>query len=107
MTKSDLRIVYLGTPEFAVARLRALVEGGYKVVAVVTMPDKPAGRGQKQSESAVKGFAISIAVLVVSLLLGQFTLILAQNGYLPPFIGGALPNIAFLGAGMWVMWAKR
>ena len=58
-------------------------------------------------KSAVKGFAISVAVLVVCLLLGQFTLILAQNGYLAPFIGGALPNIAFLGAGMCVMWAKR
>ena len=47
MTKKDLRIVYLGTPEFAVASLQALVEGGYNVVAVVTMPDKPAGRGHQ------------------------------------------------------------
>ena len=43
MTKKDLRIIYMGTPEFAVASLQALVEGGYNVVAVVTMPDKPAG----------------------------------------------------------------
>ena len=44
MTKDDLRIVFMGTPEFAVATLRALVEGGYNVVAVVTQPDKPVGR---------------------------------------------------------------
>ena len=42
-----LRIVYMGTPDFAVAPLKALVEGGYHIVAVVTMPDKPAGRGLK------------------------------------------------------------
>ena len=47
MNKKDLRIVFLGTPEFATASLRALVEGGYNVVAAVTMPDKPAGRGHK------------------------------------------------------------
>lgn len=44
MEKEALRIVYMGTPDFAVASLRALVEGGYKVVGVVTMPDKPVGR---------------------------------------------------------------
>ena len=44
----------MGTPDFAVESLRALVEGGYNVVAVVTMPDKPAGRGQKMHESDVK-----------------------------------------------------
>lgn len=44
----------MGTPEFAVPSLRALVEGGYNIVAVVTAPDKPAGRGQKLHESAVK-----------------------------------------------------
>ena len=49
-----LRIVFMGTPEFAVPSLRALVEGGYNVVAVVTTPDKPAGRGQKLHESDVK-----------------------------------------------------
>lgn len=56
--KEDLRIVYMGTPEFAVAPLAALVEGGYSVVAVVTMPDKPAGRGQKIQYSAVKEYAL-------------------------------------------------
>lgn len=50
----ELRIVFMGTPEFAVPSLRALVAGGYNVVAVVTTPDKPAGRGQKLHESDVK-----------------------------------------------------
>lgn len=54
MNAKDLRIVFMGTPEFAVPSLRALVEGGYNVVAVVTTPDKPAGRGQKIHESDVK-----------------------------------------------------
>lgn len=47
MTKNDLRIVFLGTPDFAVESLRRIVDGGYNVVGVVTMPDKPAGRGHK------------------------------------------------------------
>lgn len=50
----DLRIVFMGTPEFAVPSLRALVSGGYNVVGVVTTPDKPAGRGQQLHESDVK-----------------------------------------------------
>ena len=54
MNAKDLRIVFMGTPEFAVPSLRALVEAGYNVVAVVTTPDKPAGRGQKLHESDVK-----------------------------------------------------
>lgn len=54
MNAKDLRIVFMGTPEFAVASLRRLVEEGYNVVAVVTTPDKPAGRGQKLHESDVK-----------------------------------------------------
>ena len=44
MEKKDLRIVYMGTPEFAVESLKRLVEGGYQVVGVITMPDKPMGR---------------------------------------------------------------
>lgn len=60
MQKQDLRIVYMGTPDFAVESLRALVEGGYNVVAVVTMPDKPMGRHQTElSQSAVKQYALS------------------------------------------------
>ncbi len=54
MTGKNLRIVFMGTPEFAVASLRKLVEQGYNIVAVVTTPDKPAGRGQKLHESDVK-----------------------------------------------------
>ena len=59
MTKQDLRIVFMGTPEFAVASLDALVSGGYNVVGVVTMPDKPAGRGYKMQFSAVKEYALA------------------------------------------------
>lgn len=52
-----MRIIFMGTPEFAVASLEALIQSGEQVVAVVTAPDKPAGRGQKMHESAVKIFA--------------------------------------------------
>lgn len=58
MKKEDLRIVYMGTPEFAVESLRCLVEGGYNVVGVITMPDKPAGRGHKLQYSPVKQYAL-------------------------------------------------
>ncbi len=54
MSGKELRIVFMGTPEFAVPSLRALVAGGYNVVGVVTTPDKPAGRGQRLHESDVK-----------------------------------------------------
>ena len=57
MNKRQLRIVYMGTPEFAVTPLKKLIEKGYSVVGVVTNPDKPAGRGQKIKESPVKIFA--------------------------------------------------
>lgn len=56
--RSDLRIVFMGTPEFAVASLDALVKAGFNVVGVVTAPDKPAGRGMKLQESAVKKYAV-------------------------------------------------
>ena len=52
--KKNIRIVFMGTPEFAVASLDALVKAGYDIAAVVTAPDKPAGRGMKLTESAVK-----------------------------------------------------
>jgi methionyl-tRNA formyltransferase len=58
MEKKDLRIVFMGTPDFAVESLRALVEGGYRIVGVVTMPDKPAGRGYRVQFSPVKTFAL-------------------------------------------------
>ena len=60
-----MKIVYMGTPEFAVAPLKALVEGGYNIVAVVTMPDKPAGRGHHVQYSAVKEYALSVGLPVL------------------------------------------
>lgn len=66
MKKEDLRIVYMGTPDFAVESLRALVEGGYNVVGVVTMPDKPMGRhGSVLQASAVKEYALSVGLPVL------------------------------------------
>lgn len=60
MEKKELRIVYMGTPNFAVESLRALVEGGYNVVGVITMPDKPVGRhGSVLQASPVKEYALS------------------------------------------------
>jgi methionyl-tRNA formyltransferase len=50
----DLRIIFMGTPEFAVASLEALIKAKYNIVGVITAPDKPAGRGLKVNESAVK-----------------------------------------------------
>ena len=60
-----MRIVYLGTPEFAVAGLQTLVENGYNVVAAVTMPDKPAGRGHQMQFSPVKEYALSQGIPVL------------------------------------------
>ena len=57
--KRALRIVFMGTPEFAVATLKTLVDNDYNVVGVITAPDKPAGRGQKLQESDVKKYAAS------------------------------------------------
>lgn len=54
----DLRIVFMGTPEFAVASLAALVEEGYNIVGVITAPDKPKGRGRQLMTSAVKDYAL-------------------------------------------------
>ena len=65
MGASQLRIVYLGTPDFAVAGLDALVENGYNIVAVVTMPDKPAGRGHQMQFSPVKQYALSKGIPVL------------------------------------------
>lgn len=59
MDKKDIRIVYMGTPDFAVPTLNALVQGGYNVVGVITMPDKPAGRGHKMQYSPVKEYALT------------------------------------------------
>lgn len=65
MTKNELRIIYMGTPDFAVETLRLLVERGYNVVAVVTMPDKPAGRGYKIQYSPVKQYAMSVGLPIL------------------------------------------
>ena len=66
MEKKDLRIVYMGTPEFAVESLRRLVEGGYNIVGVITMPDKPMGRhGSVLQASAVKQYALSQGLKVL------------------------------------------
>lgn len=54
---TELRIIFMGTPEFAVASLDALLNAGFHIVGVVTAPDKPAGRGMKLNESAVKKYA--------------------------------------------------
>jgi methionyl-tRNA formyltransferase len=59
MLPKEIRIVFMGTPDFAVESLKALVESGYQVVGVITAPDKPAGRGRQLSESAVKKYAIA------------------------------------------------
>lgn len=58
MTKNDLKIIFFGTPEFAVASLSKLIDGGYNIAAVVTMPDKQAGRGHHLIQSDVKKFAV-------------------------------------------------
>ena len=66
MKKEDLRIVFMGTPEFAVGTLKRLVEGGYNVVAVVTQPDKPVGRHQDVLQpSQVKQYALSVGLPVL------------------------------------------
>lgn len=58
MDKKDLKIVFMGTPDFAVESLRMLVENQYNIAGVVTMPDKPSGRGHKIQYSAVKKYAL-------------------------------------------------
>ncbi len=55
----DLRIVFMGTPEFAVTTLKYIIEANFNVVGVITAPDRPAGRGRKLQQSAVKEFAVS------------------------------------------------
>ncbi len=57
--KENFRLVFMGTPDFAVASLKALVEDQFNIVGVITSPDKPAGRGKKITQSAVKEYALS------------------------------------------------
>lgn len=56
---SSVRVVYMGTPDFAVEPLKAILDAGIEVVGVVTVPDKPAGRGQKIQQSPVKAYALT------------------------------------------------
>jgi methionyl-tRNA formyltransferase len=63
--KGTLQIVYMGTPEFAVEPLRVLLKNGYNIVAVVTAPDKPAGRGREVKQSEIKQFAIKHSIPVL------------------------------------------
>lgn len=58
MNKHDFRIVFMGTPDFAVESLKALVNSNFNIVGVITSPDRPAGRGQKLNQSAVKQYAL-------------------------------------------------
>jgi len=60
-----MRIIFMGTPDFAVASLDALIQSGCNIVGVVTAPDKPAGRGQKINESAVKQYAVTNSLKVL------------------------------------------
>lgn len=62
---NQFRIVYMGTPDFAVAPLEALLNAGCNVVGVITNPDKPAGRGQKIQESSVKKFAVEKGLTIL------------------------------------------
>jgi len=62
---NSFRIVFMGTPEFAVASLDALVKAGYNIVGVVTAPDKPAGRGMKMQQSEVKKYALKHGLKVL------------------------------------------
>ena len=70
MKKEDLRIVFMGTPEFAVESLKCLVKGGYNVVAVVTQPDKPVGRKQILTPPPVKQCAAQHNINVSSTVTG-------------------------------------
>lgn len=72
----DLRIVFMGTPEFAVVSLKSLVEDGYNIVGVVTAPDRPGGRGMEMQQSAVKKYAVA----------NNFTLLQPEKLKAPGFI---------------------
>jgi methionyl-tRNA formyltransferase len=65
VVREKLKIIFMGTPGFAVPSLEALVDGGFNVAAVITAPDRPAGRGLKVKHSAVKSFAIDRGIQVL------------------------------------------
>ena len=65
MIMRDLRIVFMGTPEFAVSILDTILSNGFNVIGVITAPDKPAGRGRQLNQSAVKVYALSKGLTVL------------------------------------------
>jgi methionyl-tRNA formyltransferase len=65
MNYKDIRIIFMGTPEFAVVSLDKLVNAGFNIVAVITAPDKPAGRGMEMQFSAVKKYAVEKGLMVL------------------------------------------
>ena len=65
MNRDSLKIIFMGTPDFAVATLKTLVDSKYDVVGVITAPDKPAGRGRKLNESAVKKYAMAEGLTIL------------------------------------------
>lgn len=65
MNKKDFKIIFMGTPDFAVESLKSLHENGYNISAVITVPDKPSGRGQKINQSPVKKYAVKNNILVL------------------------------------------
>ncbi|WP_128330521.1 methionyl-tRNA formyltransferase [Apibacter sp. HY039] len=65
MNKKSLKVLYMGTPDFAVAPLDEIFKSNHQIVGVVTVPDKPAGRGRKLMESAVKKYAVENELLVL------------------------------------------
>ena len=65
MNRDPLKIIFMGTPDFAVATLKTLVDSTYDVVGVITAPDKPAGRGRKLNESAVKKYALEQGLTIL------------------------------------------
>ncbi|MFZ7170620.1 MAG: methionyl-tRNA formyltransferase, partial [Bacteroidota bacterium] len=62
---NDLKILFSGTPDFAVESLKILFENGYNICGVITAPDKPAGRGMQMQQSAVKKYAQSKGLLIL------------------------------------------
>ena len=65
MKPKDFKVVFMGTPDFAVASLDAIVKAGFDVVGVITSTDKPAGRGKKIKFSAVKEYALQCGLKIL------------------------------------------
>jgi methionyl-tRNA formyltransferase len=84
MENQDFRILFMGTPDFAVESLKALKESGKNIIAVVTAPDKPAGRGRELTESAVKKYALANKLPVLQPLKLKDPDLLAQIQSLKP-----------------------